>query len=56
MLDGLPAVIPFGVSNWGLKEISRTIEAWMAVYNLEDGVPFYRLQASTEDSAEVEAI
>ncbi|NIO09301.1 MAG: cellobiose phosphorylase, partial [Deltaproteobacteria bacterium] len=47
---------PFGVNNWTLKEIGRTIEAWMAVYNLEQGVPFYRLRASTEDTAEVEAI
>jgi hypothetical protein len=56
ILDGLPAVTPFGVDNWVLKEIGRTIEAWMAVYNHEQGVPFYRLQASTDDSAEVEAI
>ncbi len=56
VLDGLPVVIPFGVNNSALKEISRTIEAWMAVYNLKNGVPFYRLQASAEDTAEVEKI
>ncbi len=56
LLDGLPAVIPFGVNNAALKEIGRTIEAWMGVYNLKQGVPFYRLGASTEDSAEVERI
>ena len=56
ILDGLPVVIPFGVDNWGLKAQGRTTEAWMAVYNHEQGVPFYRLKASTEDSPEVEAI
>ncbi len=56
ILDGLPAMAPFGVNNSTLKEIGRTIEAWMAVYNLEQGVPLYRLRASTEDTAEVEAI
>ncbi|MFN2225738.1 MAG: cellobiose phosphorylase, partial [Anaerolineae bacterium] len=40
----------------GLKEIGRTIEAWMAVLNLEEGLPFYRFQASTGDTAEVQEI
>ena len=56
LLDGLPRVIPFGVDNNGLKQIGRTLEAWMAVFNLEQRVPFYRLQASADDSAEVAAI
>jgi hypothetical protein len=56
VLDGLPAVIPYGVNNWVLKEIGRTIEAWMAVFNLEQHIPFYRLRASAGDTAEVEAI
>ena len=43
ILDGLPIVIPYGISNLGLKEISRTLEAWMAVFNLESGIPFYLL-------------
>ncbi|MFC1922576.1 cellobiose phosphorylase [Chloroflexota bacterium] len=56
ILDGLPIVIPYGISNLGLKEISRTLEAWMAVFNLESGIPFYRLLASSEDIAEVSDI
>jgi hypothetical protein len=53
MLDGLPAVIPFGINNRLLKDIGRTIEAWMEVYNLEQNVPFYRLRASVADTNEV---
>jgi hypothetical protein len=53
MLDGLPAVIPFGINNQMLKEIGRTVEAWMEVYNLDQKVPFYRLRASVEDTTEV---
>ncbi len=53
MLDGLPAVIPYGVNNQLLKDIGRTVEAWMEVYNLERKVPFYRLRASVADTAEV---
>ncbi len=54
MLDGLPALIPYGVNNWLLKEMGRTLEAWMEVFNLEARVPFYRLRASVVDKVEVE--
>ena len=35
ILDGMPALIPYGVNNFFLKEMGRTIEAWMEVFNLE---------------------
>jgi hypothetical protein len=53
IVDGLPAVIPYGVNNQILKEIGRTVEAWMEVSNLEQNVPFYRLSASVADTTEV---
>ncbi len=56
MLDGMPYVMPYGVDNRGLKEIGRTLEAWMGVFNLERGIPFYRFQASAGDTAEVAEI
>ncbi len=56
VLDGMPAVTPFGVDNSALKNVGRTIEAWMEVFNLERGIPFYRLRASAADTAEVSAI
>ena len=56
MLDGMPRVMPYGVDNWGLKEIGRTLEAWMGVFNVENSIPFYRFQASAGDSAEVAEI
>jgi hypothetical protein len=56
VLDGLPALIPFGVSNEQLKLISRTVEAWMAVENLAAGLPFYRVQATVGDEAEVATV
>jgi hypothetical protein len=54
LLDGIPKVIPYGVNNFLLKEMGRTVEAWMEVFNLEANVPFYRLRASVIDRAEVE--
>ena len=56
LLDGLPAVIPYGVDNHALKNIGRTIEAWMQVSNVEQRMPFYRLKASAGDVAEVTEI
>ena len=56
IVDGLPIIIPYGLDDMMLKRIGRTAEAWMAVFNLETGVPFYRVQASVGDEAEVEAI
>ncbi len=56
MLDGISRMIPYGVNNWALKEIGRTLEAWMAVLNVEERVPFYRLRGSVLDAPEVQAI
>ncbi len=56
LLDGLPVVIPYGVSNTQLKEIGRTAEAWMDVFNRERGIPFYRVRSSIEDKPEVEGV
>jgi hypothetical protein len=56
MLDGMARVVPYGVDNRTLKEMGRTAEAWMAVFNLENSLPFYRLQASAGDTAHVSRI
>lgn len=55
-LDGLPALVPYGTNNGALKDMARTVEAWMEVKHLESGIPFYKLRASSGDSAEVSAI
>jgi hypothetical protein len=54
LLDGLPRVIPYGVNNTLLKEMGRTVEAWMEVFKIGNIVPFYRLRASVIDRPEVE--
>ncbi|MFA5157045.1 MAG: cellobiose phosphorylase [Candidatus Omnitrophota bacterium] len=53
LLDGLPQIVPFGTNNFFLKEMSRTIEAWMNILNLENGVPFYKLAVDPVDKPEV---
>jgi hypothetical protein len=54
LLDGMPALIPYGVNNFFLKELGRTVESWMEVFNRAANVPFYRLRASVVDKVEVE--
>lgn len=56
VLDGLPGIIPVGMSNAAYKELGHTLRAWMHVYNLESNVPFYKVRSSTEDTAEVSEI
>ncbi|MFH1640799.1 MAG: cellobiose phosphorylase [Candidatus Omnitrophota bacterium] len=53
ILDGLPQIVPFGTANLFLKKLSRTIEAWMNVENLDKGVPFYKLDVDPTDRPEV---
>ncbi len=55
ILDGLPIMIPYGVSNYDLKEYHRTIEAWMEVCNLENHTPFFHCRSLPVDQAEVKS-
>ncbi len=56
VLDGLPAIVPYGVNNTLLKELGRTIEGWMSAQCPQNGPAFFRVRASIADSAEVEEI
>ncbi|MGC8820366.1 MAG: cellobiose phosphorylase [Fervidobacterium sp.] len=53
ILDGLPTIIPYGINDYGLKHVGNTLKAWMQVYNLESGIPLFKMRSSTEDTVEV---
>jgi hypothetical protein len=53
LIDGLPQIVPFGTSNFFLKKLGRTIEAWMKIDNLGNSVPFYKLEVDPSDRPEV---
>ena len=53
LLDGMPACIPYGVSNEDLKTMGSLVKAWMQVEHVETRVPFYRVRASIVDTASV---
>ncbi|MCD6196230.1 MAG: cellobiose phosphorylase [Staphylothermus sp.] len=56
ILDGMPVIVPYGVNDWVLKHMITTIKAWMEVYNVEKGIPFFKLRSSTEDVPKVEEL
>ncbi len=56
MLDGLPQVNPYGMNEFFIKHMSRTIEAWMVVENLEKKAPFLKLKVDATDRPEVTMI
>ena len=53
ILDGMPQIQPYGTNNMFLKQMSRTIEAWMMVENHNNGIPFVRLKVDPVDRPEV---
>lgn len=53
LCDGLPVILPYGVNNWFLKEMGRTIEAWMMVDQARAGIPLFKLTTDPRDTAQV---
>lgn len=56
VLDGMPALIPYGVDMDNMKNMAQTAKAWMQVEDVEDKVPFYRVRASIVDTTVVTAV
>jgi hypothetical protein len=55
-VDGLPAINPYGLSDWLGKHMSRTVEAWMTVHNMKNKAPFYQLKVVVADTPQVTPI
>lgn len=53
IIDGMPAIICYGVGNDSMKNMLQTTKAWMQVEDLDARIPFYRVRASMDDSAQV---
>ena len=56
VIDGMPALIPYGVDANSMKNMTQTSKAWMQVEDHETGVSYYRVRASMGDSSSVQAI
>ncbi len=53
VLDGMPALVPYGVGTDSLKKMGQTIKAWMQVEYAAEEVPCFRARVSVEDTAVV---
>jgi len=53
ILDGMPALIPYGIGIDDIKMRGSLVKAWMQVEHVETKAPFYRVRASIADSASV---
>lgn len=55
-LDGLPQVVPFGLGEGLLKQMSRTMEAFAEVTHVADRLPFFKLKIEPSDRPEIQWI
>ena len=53
ILDGLPRVIPYGMSLSQFKDVGNLFKSWAEVRYAADNAPLYLLRSSTEDSSKV---
>ena len=56
VLDGLSAIVPFGLEQHPLKMMGQTAKAWMMVEGLDRKLPYFRLRSSLADTTSVEPI
>ena len=56
LLDGMPALVPYGVNQDMLKNMTQLSKAWMQVEDAAEGRAFFRVRASMADTAVVTAV
>lgn len=56
IVDGMPALIPYGVGMDSMKNMTQTTKAWMQVEDSASGVPYYRVRVSMDDTAAVSIV
>ena len=56
LVDGLPEILPFGISNTLYKNMGFTARAWMEVTNVENNIPLFGVRTSVGDTEIVEEL
>lgn len=56
VLDGLPQIVPWGLEEKLLKQMSRTMEAFAEVRHVDEALPFFKLKVEPSDKPEVQWI
>ena len=53
LIDGMPALLPYGVEHDAYKQTSNLMRSWMEVGHTDSKIPYYKLRSSTKDEAVV---
>lgn len=53
VLDGMPELVPYGVSDRNLKDMNNLAQAWMRTEISDNGFAFFGVRASIEDTTSV---
>lgn len=56
LLDGMPQIIVYGLTNGQYKEMSNLFKSWADIQNIENRAPMFTMRASSDDSSEVSEI
>lgn len=56
LVDGLPEILPFGISNNLYKDMGFTARAWMETTNVENNIPLFGVRTSVGDTEIVEEL
>lgn len=56
ILDGLPRILPAGLSHDACKAVSNLMQSWIEVKNLENRIPYFKMRASTADNPDVKSL
>lgn len=56
MLDGMPALLPYGINLYSAKQMTQTAKAWMQAEDRDQDVVCFRVRASMEDSSDVQEV
>ena len=56
LLDGMSALVPYGLNQDFLKNMSNLAKAWMQAEDMENGRAYFRVRASLEDGAIVREV
>ncbi len=53
ILDGMPVILPYGMNQYVVKNMTRTAEAWMLAKHINSKVGYYRVKVELDDRPEV---
>ena len=55
LLDGMPAILPYGINLHNTKHMTQTAKAWMQAEKTADAA-YFRVRASMEDTSDIQKV